>query len=137
MIQPDTFQLDPRLEADTFSVTDFEVCTCRLMNDNRWPWLILVPRKAGAEELFDLSPSQQEAAMREASQAGEKLKSLTSCSKINIAMIGNIVRQLHIHVVARMDGDANWPAPVWGFGQREGYSPEHARGLIAHLKGIL
>ncbi len=75
--------------------------------------------------------------MREASLAGEKLKSLTSCSKINIAMIGNIVRQLHIHVVARVDGDANWPGPVWGFVQREEYAPDHARGLIAHMKGIL
>ncbi len=137
MIEAGTFQLDERLEADTLVVTDFEVCTCRLMNDKRWPWLILVPRKANAEELFDLSPSQQETAMREASVAGEKLKALTSCSKINIAMIGNIVRQLHIHVVARMDGDENWPGPVWGYGQQEEYSTDHARGLIAHFKEIL
>jgi len=132
-----SFSLDKQIEADTFPVADFTMCSLRLMNDSRWPWLILIPKKAGAEELFDLSPSQQEQVMREASQAGEKLKALTSCTKINTAMIGNMVRQLHIHVIARAQGDANWPGPVWGFGEREPYASPHAQALIAHLRGIL
>ncbi|PCH45362.1 MAG: diadenosine tetraphosphate hydrolase [Hyphomicrobiales bacterium] len=131
------FILDPKLEADTLAVTDFTLSTCRLMNDSRWPWLILVPRKAGAEELFDLSHGQQQDAMAEAALAGEKLKALTNSTKINIALIGNIVRQLHIHVIARVEGDANWPNPVWGFGKAEKYEPAHAVALVAHLRGIL
>ena len=131
------FQLDPQLAADTFAVTEFDVCTVRLMNDSRWPWLILVPKKAGVEELHDLSPSLQEEAMREAATAGAKLKAMTSCTKINTAMIGNMVRQLHIHVIARVEGDANWPGPVWGYGTREMYAPQHGEALAAHLRGIL
>lgn len=131
------FILDPKLEADTFAVTDFGFSTCRLMNDSRWPWLILVPRKAGAEEFFDLSAGQQQDAMAEAALAGEKLKALTNCTKINIALIGNIVRQLHIHVIARAEGDANWPGPVWGFGEIQKYDPAHGEALVAHLRGIL
>jgi len=131
------FQLDPQIEADTFAVTELSVCTVRLMNDSRWPWLILVPKKAGIEELHELSPSLQEEAMREAATAGEKLKAMTSCTKINTAMIGNMVRQLHIHVIARVDGDTNWPGPVWGFGEKEPYAKAHGEALAAHLRELL
>ena len=75
--------------------------------------------------------------MREASLVGEKLQAMTSCTKINIAMIGNMVRQLHIHVIARVEGDANWPGPVWGFGEATPYEDAHAAALIAHLRNIL
>ena len=132
-----TFELDPQLAADTFEVTDLGVTSVRLMNDARWPWLILVPRISGVEELFDLSPSQQEEAMREASTAGQKLQAVTSCTKINIAMLGNMVRQLHIHVIARVEGDANWPGPVWGHGARQPYEQDRSRALIAHLRSVL
>ena len=131
------FQLAPQIEAGSLPVADFELCTIRLNNDARWPWLLLMPRVAGAEELFDLTPSQQELAMREASLVGEKLQAMTSCTKINIAMIGNMVRQLHIHVIARVEGDANWPGPVWGYGDATPYEDAHAAALIAHLRNIL
>ena len=131
------FQLAPQIEAGSLPVTDFDLCSIRLNNDARWPWLLLMPRVSGAEELFDLTPSQQELAMREASLVGEKLQAMTSCTKINIAMIGNMVRQLHIHVIARVDGDANWPGPVWGFGEAKPYEGAHASALIAHLRNIL
>lgn len=131
------FRLDPRLAADTIDVCEGELCTLRLMNDARWPWLILVPRLAEAVELFDLSPSQQQQAMREAAVAGEKLKTLSGATKINIAMIGNMVRQLHIHVIARAEGDANWPGPVWGFESPQPYDKNHALALVARLRSLL
>lgn len=131
------FALDPRLEADSLAICELELSSVRLLNDARWPWLILVPRVGGAEELFDLTASQQQSAMREAAIAGEKLKAISGAEKINIAAIGNIVRQLHIHVIARAPGDANWPGPVWGFGQAQRYQPDHGEALVAHLRSVL
>ena len=131
------FSLDPRLDADTHSVTEFSLCSVRLMDDARWPWLILVPRADGAEELFDLTPQRRSEAMLEACLAGEKLKAISNCEKINIAAIGNVVRQLHIHVVARIAGDENWPGPVWGYGERVPYDAATQAGLVAHLRAVL
>lgn len=130
------FTLDPRLAADTHFVADAPACRILLMDDRRWPWLILVPRKDGVEELFDLTSSQQATVMSEATEAGQKLQALSNCEKINIAAIGNIVRQLHIHVIARAQGDANWPGPVWGFGTRTLYEENHATALVARLRGL-
>ncbi|MFD0917049.1 HIT domain-containing protein [Pseudahrensia aquimaris] len=132
-----TWALDPRLETDSLALTSLELCDVRLANDARWPWLILVPRVANAEELFDLRPGQREAAMQEATMVGEKLKAVTSCEKINIAAIGNVVRQLHIHVAARATGDENWPRPIWGHGTAQPYEAGHGQALIAHLRSIL
>lgn len=132
-----TWFLDERLSTDTLALSSMEICDVRLANDSRWPWLILVPRVPEAEEFFDLRPGQREAVMHEAAQVGEKLKSVTSAEKINIAMIGNVVRQLHIHVVARSSGDENWPRPIWGHGEAEPYAPDHAMALVAHLRNVL
>ena len=129
--------LDPRLQQDTKPVKELEISSVRLMNDQRWPWLILVPRIANAEEFFDLRAGHRDGAMNEAAIVGQKLQTITSCEKINIAMIGNMVRQLHIHVVARNSGDANWPGPIWGYGKAQAYSDDHAVALVAHLKAIL
>ena len=108
------------------------ICSLRLMNDRRWPWLILVPRIAGACEIYDLPEADQTLIAQESAVAGRVLKRVTACEKINIAAIGNIVRQLHVHVIAREQGDANWPGPVWGYGTREQY--ESATALIAEIK---
>ena len=129
-----TFQLDPRLKADTFPVKGFDLCDCLLMNDKRWPWLIMVPRRVDLEELDDLSHPLRDGVFQEVSFTGEKLKAFTGCKKINIAAIGNIVRQLHIHVIARDEGDPNWPGPVWGFGQQQKYSGAEGTTLAAQLK---
>ncbi len=115
------FQLDPRLDADTLAVAELPLSTLRLMNDARWPWLILVPRIASAFEVHDLSAADQQQLIMEATLIGQVLKRVTASEKINTAAIGNIVRQLHVHVIARREGDANWPAPVWGYGLREPY----------------
>ena len=115
------FILDSRLLADTQPVLQAALCDVRLMNDSRWPWLVLVPRIADAIELHDLSAAEQVAVWQDIIKAGSILKSLTGCEKINTAAIGNIVRQLHVHVIARYDGDANWPGPVWGFAGKVPY----------------
>ncbi len=132
-----TFQLDPRLKADTFVIHEDETAYLLLMNDKRWPWVILVPRIADVEELHDLNQGIVGTYMQLATKTGELLKSTTGCEKINIATIGNMVRQLHIHIIARDVGDANWPGPVWGFGERELYSGAEGKARAANLKKAL
>ncbi|WP_019996087.1 HIT family protein [Aureimonas ureilytica] len=126
-------ELDARLEADTIALLELPLSRLLLMNDRRWPWLILVPRRAGAVELFDLSEEDRQQLDREACRAAEGLKRLTGAEKMNIATLGNSVRQFHLHVVARRTGDPNWPRPVWGYGEREPYSPAEAEALRARL----
>ncbi|PCI02749.1 MAG: HIT family protein [Hyphomicrobiales bacterium] len=131
------FQLDSRLTADTFLVGSFELCEVRLMDDIRWPWLVLVPKVANLAEIHDASSSQQEKIAFETALVAEALKKHTNCEKINSAAIGNIVRQLHIHVIARNEGDANWPGPVWGFGERQPYDGGTKEKLIIELQRAL
>ena len=133
----DQWQLDSRLEGDTMTVFENDGLAVLLMNDQRWPWLILVPKVVGAEELHDLAPENCEAVLDISVSIGERLKSFTQCEKINIAAIGNMVRQLHIHVIARSVDDPNWPAPVWGYGQAEKYDAKQADDLIGKLKDHL
>ena len=128
------FQLDVRLDADTLPVAELALCSLRLMNDERWPWLILVPRIAGASEMHDLSHADQMQLARETALVAKVLKTATNAEKINSAAIGNIVRQLHVHVIARSHGDANWPGPVWGFGTKTLYNADEAETLIATIR---
>ncbi len=128
------FSYDPRLAGDTLSVTALPLCDVRLMNDARWPWLILVPRIAGASEVHDLSDAGQMVLAQETALVARALKDFTACEKINSAAIGNIVHQLHVHVIARSQSDANWPGPVWGFGAKVLYEPAAAAGFIETLK---
>jgi diadenosine tetraphosphate (Ap4A) HIT family hydrolase len=118
----DEFALHPRLAADTVFVADWSLSRVLLMNDARFPWLILVPRRAEMSELFELGGSDLETLMEEIARAGEGLKSVTRCAKINVGALGNLVPQLHIHVVGRGPGDAAWPGPVWGHGRAEPYA---------------
>lgn len=131
------FSLDPRLAADSIAVGKLTLCEVRLHNDARFPWLVLVPQRAGAEELFELSAADRVAAMEEIAQASAALRAVTKCLKINVGALGNIVRQLHIHVVARNEGDAAWPGPVWGAGTRVPYSETEKAELIARLRSAL
>ncbi|HXC57292.1 MAG TPA: HIT family protein [Rhizomicrobium sp.] len=108
------FLLHPRLAADTALVADWELSRILLMNDARYRWLVLVPRCADAVELFDLAASDRAALGEEISRAARTLKALTGAAKINIGALGNLVSQLHVHVVARSPGDPAWPGPVWG-----------------------
>ncbi|WP_294538650.1 HIT domain-containing protein [uncultured Rhodoblastus sp.] len=132
-----TFRLDPRLAADTFPVGDFALCRVLLMNDSRFPWLILVPGGADLREIFDLAPRERAVLIEEAALAGERLKALAGADKINIGALGNLVPQLHIHVVARLAGDAAWPGPVWGAGKATPYAPDAAANAIENLRRTL
>lgn len=128
------FALDPRLAADTFPVTSLPLCDVLLMNDARYPWLILVPRRAGLVEITDLDPGAQATLWRETNRASAALRALVPCDKLNLGALGNIVRQLHVHLVARREGDAAWPGPVWGNGKAERYEPIARDHLIEHLR---
>lgn len=108
------FALDPRLAADTSLVLDLELSSLLLMRDGNYPWLILVPRRAGAVEILDLTPEDRARLWSEIERVAEALKAETGADKLNVAALGNVVAQLHVHVIARFRGDAAWPAPVWG-----------------------
>jgi diadenosine tetraphosphate (Ap4A) HIT family hydrolase len=131
------FALDPRLAADTFVIGDLRLCRVLLMNDSRFPWLILVPRRAGLCELHDLTPPELAALTGEAALAGQKLKALSGARKINTGALGNMVAQLHVHVVARFEGDFAWPGPVWGCGKAEPYAPEATAARLDALRAAL
>ena len=128
------FELDPRLAADSHWVADGPVCQVRLMDDTRFPWLVLVPRIAGAIEWFDLDDADRRAVFDEASQAARLLREHSGCDKINIGALGNIVRQLHVHVVARSPGDVAWPGPVWGSGAARRFSAVALESRLAELR---
>ncbi|MFQ0815104.1 histidine triad (HIT) protein [Brucella anthropi] len=131
------FELDKRLHADTFSVATLGLCELRLMNDRRWPWLILVPRRPHLTEIHDMTPLDQTMLTFETGIVAQALKTVTQCQKINTGALGNIVRQLHLHVIARNEGDAGWPGPVWGFGTREAYDKNQADTFIADIRAAL
>lgn len=127
------FVLHPRLAADTRAVADLPLCRVLLMNDSRFPWLILVPRRMGAREIVDLAGEDRRQLADETDAAARALRGECPTDKLNIAAIGNIVEQLHVHVVARRQGDAAWPGVVWGHGAAAPYDPAAAAALIAGL----
>ncbi len=133
----DSFRLHLRLEADTTMVTDWALSRVLLMNDARYAWLILVPRRAGMSELHDLKHAERMVLIEELSRASAGLKSLTAATKINIGALGNLVPQLHVHVVARSEGDAAWPGPVWGLGATVAYEQSVKDALVEKLRAGL
>ena len=116
------FELDARLQQDTCWLADLPLCRVLLMNDARYPWLILVPRVADVSEVFELDESQQQQLWNETRLLAQAMQQVFAADKMNIGALGNVVRQLHMHVVVRMDGDDSWPAPVWGRGVAQPYS---------------
>lgn len=132
-----SFALDPRLAADSIAVGDFTLSQLRLMDDARFPWLILVPRIAGARELIDLDECDRASLLGEVTIVGRMLESLLAPDKLNVAALGNVVPQLHVHVIARYANDAAWPQPVWGRGERVAYSHEARDALLARLREAL
>ena len=110
------FELDTRLAADSVLIADGPLSQIRLMNDGRFPWIVLVPRVASASEWIDLDGGQQRLLLAEIDQISRHLKQKPNVTKLNIGALGNIVRQLHVHLVGRHEGDAAWPGPVWGSG---------------------
>ena len=131
------FELDARLVADSEQVMWLGLCELRLMNDRRWPWLLLIPHRAGVEEIHDLTPLDQAMLTFETNMVAQGLKNVTACTKINSGALGNIVRQLHVHIVARSEGDAGWPGPVWGYGTREPYRREDLHRFAEQIRAAL
>ena len=128
------FALDPRLAADTRPVASLPLCAVLLLNDARYPWLVLVPRRAGLVEVADLHEDEQAVLWQEVNRAAAALRAVAPCDKLNLGALGNVVRQLHVHVVARVEGDTAWPGPVWGHGQAAARGDSQARPLIAALQ---
>jgi diadenosine tetraphosphate (Ap4A) HIT family hydrolase len=130
------WSLHPQLEADTTPVGDLALSRLLAINDADYPWLVLVPRRAGVTEIADLGADAARL-MEEIMQVSRILKTITRCDKLNIAAIGNIVPQLHIHVVARRKDDPLWPKPVWGMGPaRAGEAAAFTRFIAAVREGL-
>ena len=128
------FALDPRLGADTRLVASLPLCDVRLMNDARYAWLVLVPRRGDVVEVNDLNQDDQARLWREVNLASRALRAVAPCDKLNLGALGNIVRQLHVHVVARLEGDAAWPGPVWGQGHAQPHDEAALHERLAALR---
>lgn len=131
------FELHPQLLADTFEVGRMTLSRVLLMNDARYPWLMLVPQRHGLVELTDLRAADYHTLMDEVRRACQGLQELLQPDKINVAALGNIVAQLHVHVIARRRDDAAWPRPVWGGPPAPPYSAEAAVKRINDLRAAL
>ncbi|PWC77735.1 HIT family protein [Azospirillum sp. TSH64] len=131
------FSLNERLQADTLHVTDLDLCRVLLMNNRLWPWLILVPMREGAVEIHRLGDGDQATLMREIARASRVVERLFAPDKMNVGALGNMVPQLHVHVIGRTRGDPAWPGPVWGCGHAEPYQPAAAAALAQRLADAL
>jgi diadenosine tetraphosphate (Ap4A) HIT family hydrolase len=131
-----TFQLDSRLAADTIPVGDLPLSSVLLLKDARFPWFILVPRIEGASEITDLSDEQAIQAMQEIRIATRVMMELSKPDKVNVGALGNMVAQLHIHVIGRFRSDPAWPGPAWGHGTKAPY-PDHAATALIERAATL
>ena len=131
------YALHPQLAADTHPVATFDLCELRLMDDANYPWLVLVPRLPDARELIDLMPAQRRVLTDEIDRAARALRDGFRPHKLNVAALGNLVPQLHVHVIARYEQDPAWPSPVWGRVAARPYTPEQLVERISVLRDAL
>jgi diadenosine tetraphosphate (Ap4A) HIT family hydrolase len=131
------FTLHPTLARDTVEVIRLPLCRALLMNDRRFPWLILVPEREAIREIHELSPADRAALIEEIALGSEALERMCHPDKLNVGALGNLVPQLHVHVVARTAGDAAWPGPVWGSGAAVPYSEGEMEEVRARLAAEL
>ena len=131
------FKLDPHLASSASFVADWPLSRVLLMNDARYCWLVLVPRRPDAVEIHDLPAGDRALLTEEIARASKRIKDLAGARKINVGALGNVVSQLHVHVVARSPGDPAWPGPVWGHGAPVPYAPETAATVVRKIKGVL
>jgi len=131
-----TFALDPKIAADSLPIAPLGLSDLRLMNDFRFPWLLLVPR-VEATEIVDLAPAERARLLDEITEVSAALRKVTGCHKLNIAALGNVVRQLHVHVIARFTTDAAWPKPVWGIGEALAYPAADRDRLVSQILAAL
>ncbi|WP_342595421.1 HIT domain-containing protein [Salinicola lusitanus] len=130
------FTLDSRLQQDSIHVVDLPLCQVRLSRDARYPWVILIPQRAGVVEIYDLPGDDQARLWQEATRLGQAMMAFYRGDKLNIATLGNVVAQFHLHVIVRFADDAAWPGPVWGHGSADAYPAdllEQRRAEIARL----
>jgi len=135
IVAPPSWSLHPQLEQDASAVGDLPLSRLLVSNDASYPWLLLVPRRPGAREIIDLDDKDQSQLMIEIAHTSRALKDVTACHKLNVAAIGNIVPQLHVHIVARRRDDPAWPKPVWGTVPARAYDPAERERFIAALRG--
>lgn len=131
------FILHERLQADTHEIIRLVLCRVLLMNDAAVPWLILVPERPGISEIHELSPDDRALLIEEVSYASDAVQRLYGPDKINIGALGNIVSQLHIHVIGRYRYDRAWPGPMWGTGPAKAYTPAEASAICARVRAAL
>ena len=131
------FALDPRLQQDTLPIGDFPLCRLLLSNDSNYPWFILVPRREAISEIFQLDDADQQQLWKETTELSQVLKDSFDADKLNVAALGNVVSQLHMHVIVRKREDAAWPAPVWGKHPAKPYDSEQVAAIRERLRLIL
>lgn len=126
--------LHPQLIADTQAICMTPHAHVLMMNDSRWPWIILVPVAENVNELHDFTHAQRDHFMADVNQVSRVVQHITACRSVNVAMLGNVVAQLHCHVVARVETDPAWPRPVWGFESAVAYTGNEPQALIDAIK---
>ncbi len=131
------WHLHPQLAEDTAPVIELPLCEVRLMDDANHPWLILVPRVADMTEIIDLNAAQRVALTTEIDAVSRAVKALFKPDKLNVAALGNLVPQLHVHVIARYTDDIAWPRPVWGTAAARAYTPEQLVERVNALREAL
>jgi diadenosine tetraphosphate (Ap4A) HIT family hydrolase len=134
MDDPYAFKLDRQLEQDTVLVADWHLCQVRLMNDSRYPWVILIPKVEDVSEIHQLADEQQQLMLGESVRLSKALEQLFAPHKLNVAALGNMVRQLHIHHIVRFEDDASFPRPVWGVGDAVPYEAEALNETVNGLQ---
>jgi diadenosine tetraphosphate (Ap4A) HIT family hydrolase len=132
---PEPWSLHPQLARDTIAIGDLALSRLLVVNDANWPWLLLVPRRAGASEIIDLDEVERAQLMTEISRVACALKEVTACDKLNVAALGNVVPQLHVHVIARRSGDAGWPKPIWGAAAPLAHDARELDRFVTAIKG--
>src|SRR5258705_13842839 len=131
---PPVWTLHPGLARDTVKLGDLPLSRVLLVNDANWPWLLLVPRRLDVRDVIDLDDVEQGQLTTEISRVARALKALTTCHKLNIAALGNVVPQLHVHVIGRREGDAGWPKPIWGAAPAIAYDTQDLERFNAPLR---
>jgi diadenosine tetraphosphate (Ap4A) HIT family hydrolase len=136
------FEIDPAFLSTSEPLGELALCHVRLQADARFPWVVLIPRVADARELEDLAEGERDVLMEEVLRAGAAARAIAQAlgrpaTKLNVAQLGNVTPQLHVHVIARRSDDAAWPAPVWGVGMAEAYSEGALAAAVAAARGVL
>jgi diadenosine tetraphosphate (Ap4A) HIT family hydrolase len=132
--EPAAWALDARLAQDTVPVGDLPLSRVLLIDDKTYPWLLLVPRRPATSEIADLDAADRAQLMIEIEAASRAMKTITVCDKLNVAALGNVVAQLHVHVIARFRHDAAWPKPVWGAVPPISYDKKDLESVLAPLR---